>query len=101
VRARAGRRRASKAAACKLCASILLPVGSPALNVVERSIFPGTGLFCHLIAGITFVNPEFSEPRTAAKYVGRSTSTSNQGTTPQRSRLSEPSNSWLPSSWLN
>ena len=37
----------------------LLPVGSPAPSVAERSIFPGTGLICHLIAGITLVNPEF------------------------------------------
>ena len=47
-------------------AMALLPVGSPAPSVAERSIFPGRGLICHLIAGITLVNPEFSGPLTAA-----------------------------------
>jgi hypothetical protein len=45
----------------------LVPVGSPAPSVAERSIFPGNGLICHLIAGTTSVNPEFSGARSAEK----------------------------------
>src|ERR1700759_5708131 len=48
-------------------AMALVPVGSPAPNVAERSIFPGIGLICHLIAGTTSVNPELSGARSAAK----------------------------------
>src|ERR1700676_1547000 len=45
----------------------LVPGGRAAPSVAERSIVPGTGLICHLIAGVTLVNPEFSGPLTSAK----------------------------------
>jgi hypothetical protein len=45
----------------------LLPVGSPAPNVAERSIFPGTGLICNLMAGVTLLKPESARPDKASK----------------------------------
>jgi hypothetical protein len=78
----------------------LLPVGSPTPSVAERSNFPGAGLICHLIAGVTLLKPAGSEPSTGAKYVGMSRSTSRHGAMPSRSRLLVPSNSWPPACWL-
>jgi len=50
------------------------PVGS----ATPATIFPGIGLTCHFIAGVTSVNPELPGPRAVAKFVGTSINTSRQ-----------------------
>src|SRR3984893_5357979 len=67
------------------------PVGSAMPNTKDKSTFPGIGLTCHFIAGDTSENPELPRPRTVAKYVGTSSSSSRQGAIPRRHRVFVPS----------
>ena len=67
------------------------PVGRATPTVIDRSIFPGTGLICHFTAGPTSEKPELPGTLTFAKKVGRSTKTSRQGAIPSRHRLLVPS----------
>src|SRR3984893_6420240 len=73
------------------------PVGNATPNTAERSIFPGIGLICHFSAGATSEKPEPSGPRTFAKYVGTSTSTSRQVAMHARNRVFVPSTNRPPS----
>ena len=67
-----------------------IPKGSATPNTRDKSIFPGIGLTCRFIAGATFENLELPGPRTFAKHVGRSNSSSRQGATPKRHRVFVP-----------
>src|SRR5579863_5457393 len=73
------------------------PVGNATPATTDRSIFPGTGLICHLTAGDTSLKPDAPAPCTPVKYVGRSTRTSRHGAMPNRHRLLVPSMRWPPS----